>query len=100
LRTAAAGPHEIVLAGNGALWFTDSGANKIGELIPARARCLVPRLKGRTLAQAKRLLSRAHCALGKLSVPSRHAGQHFVRSQAPSPHTSLPAGGKVSVRLG
>ena len=30
-------------------------------------RCVVPKLKGKTLRKAKRLLKRAHCRLGKVA---------------------------------
>ena len=32
-------------------------------------RCVVPKLKGDSLAKAKRLLRAAHCAIGKVKQP-------------------------------
>lgn len=34
---------------------------------PALATCVVPKLRGKTLAKAKRLLSKAHCRLGRVA---------------------------------
>jgi hypothetical protein len=60
--------------------------------------CSVPALKGKTLAQAKTLLSRAHCALGKVTQPRTHR-RKFVISQSPVARSVRPAGTKVAVRL-
>ena len=65
--------------------------------IGARAtRCVVPRLKGMTLAQARRALSGAHCALGRTQrpkAPKKKAGRgkHWeliVAKQTPAPGTT------------
>jgi hypothetical protein len=63
--------------------------------------CVVPRLKGKTLAQARTLLSKAHCTLGKVTRP-RHVtnGQKLVvGSTRPGAGTKLPQGAKVAVTL-
>ena len=65
--------------------------------------CTVPRLKGKTLTQARKLLTAAHCRLGKVTAPRRKRGQRLpplvVRSQSSPPGRSLPTGAKVNVRL-
>ena len=66
---------------------------------PHPARCLVPRLKGKTLAQAKRALAAAGCTLGKVTRPRRHRGALLVRSSAPPPGASMPPSSAVNLRL-
>ncbi len=65
-----------------------------------RPRCIVPGLKGRTLSQAKRLLSDAHCALGKTYKPKAKLGKSIVASQSLKAGSSRPRGTKVNVKLG
>jgi len=60
----------------------------------------VPGLKGRTLSQAKRLLSHAHCALGKTYKPKAKLGKSIVASQSLKAGSSRPRGTKVNVQLG
>jgi hypothetical protein len=66
----------------------------------AIARCAVPKLNGKTLAQAKKLLGRSHCKLGKVTRPAAHKHALVVLSQSPAAKKSVPAGTKVSLRLG
>ena len=85
----------------GELWFTEEKAEAIGWVKPAPPeKCVVPKLKGKTLAQAKRLLSRAHCKLGKVTKGAAHGGKSVVATQKPAAKKSLPVGTKVSLRLG
>jgi len=99
-------PNGIVAGPGGTIWFTDELSNSIGRvkarLLPGAAagECVVPRLAGRTLAQAKRLLDRAHCKLGKLSGPPQSNHNLVVVAQRPAAKKTLPGGSKVSVRLG
>ena len=75
---------------------------------PQKKTCHVPKLKGRTLGQARKLLSAAHCALGKVTRPRARprARPHHklpplvVTSQRPSSGRTLAAGSKVAVHLG
>jgi hypothetical protein len=67
---------------------------------PASAACLVPRLKGKSLAKARRALAAAHCSLGRVSKPKGAGGSLVVRSSSPGAGSSLAAGAKVGVRLG
>ena len=62
--------------------------------------CTVPKLLGKTLAQAKAALKQAGCKLGKAKVRVRkgaHAGAPVVR--ASSPRAGTVTAGAVSVRL-
>jgi PKD domain len=68
----------------------------------ARPRCAVPTLTNHTLAGAKAMLKRAHCALGKATTPKRLKGRKglVVRSQSRKAKTKASNGAKVSVTLG
>ncbi|MBV9311387.1 MAG: PASTA domain-containing protein [Solirubrobacterales bacterium] len=61
-------------------------------------KCVVPRLKGKTLKKAKKALKRAHCKLGKVTGRKRKHGH--VKKQKPKPGKVLAAGSKVSIKLG
>jgi hypothetical protein len=56
--------------------------------------CDVPKLKGKSLKRARKTLGAAGCSLGKVK------GRGKVKRQSPAPGTELPAGSKVSVKLG
>ena len=62
------------------------------------ANCVVPKLKGKSLKTARKLLKRAKCALGKVSGPKSPDAQ--VAKQSSKPGSVLPAGAKVGVGLG
>jgi hypothetical protein len=63
-------------------------------------KCVVPKLKGKTLAAAKTALKKAHCRLGKVrKAYSKKVKRGRVISQAPAPHKVKPANTKVSVVL-
>jgi len=65
--------------------------------------CIVPRLTGKTLAQAKAALSAAACTLGTVRRPRSRKGKRLpplvVKSSTPAVGAS-PAGGKVNLTLG
>jgi IPT/TIG domain/PASTA domain len=66
-----------------------------------QGRCTVPKLRGKRLAVARKLLGRAHCAVGRVS---RRKGAKpktgKVVAQRPKPGTVRPAGAKVALTLG
>lgn len=66
----------------------------------AAAKCVVPKLKGKTLTQAKGLLTRAHCKLGKVSSSKTPSNHKAVVSQKPGPGKKLAAGTKIAISLG
>jgi streptogramin lyase len=120
--TAHSTPFGITAGPDGNLWFTVTegvfghsgisvGAKTIGRITPSGtitefplrsgSTCVVPRLKGKTLTQARKLIARAHCKLGKVSRPRRHSRHKLVVvSQRPGPKKTLPSGAVVSLRLG
>jgi hypothetical protein len=61
--------------------------------------CVVPSLKGRTTAAARRLLDTAHCALGTVAKPGHARGSLVVASQQPAAASVHAAGAKVRIRL-
>jgi hypothetical protein len=72
----------------------------IGGGVPASIGCLVPSLKGDTLAAARTALSRAHCKLGRVRRPhTAHATLVIVRQARPA-GDRLSDGTAVAVRLG
>jgi streptogramin lyase len=113
---------EAITAGpDGNLWFT--GRTAIGRItiigsvtvfpLPGItqppsgpiAQCVVPNLQHKTLAQAKKLLVRSHCALGKVSRPKKQTKKRrkhklVVLSQKPVAKKTMAAGSTVSVKLG
>jgi Divergent InlB B-repeat domain/PASTA domain len=66
---------------------------------PPQASCHVPKLKGKSLAKARRALGAAHCSLGKVRKPKGAKGKLVVRSSSPPAGSVRPAGAKVSLRL-
>jgi PASTA domain len=78
----------------------DAGGNYFtysGEAHPPR--CHVPKLRGKTLAQARKLLSKDHCKLGRVTESRKHSKHRVVLSQRPGAGKTLPAGAKVAVKL-
>lgn len=64
--------------------------------------CVVPSLRHKTLSQARRLIIRAHCRLGRVATPSRRPSHRalWVVQQLPRAHSAKPANWKVFLRLG
>jgi hypothetical protein len=67
--------------------------------VAQNARCVVPRLRGRTVAHARRLLARSKCRLGLVLQPRRARGRLVVSSQRPAAGTRRPTGTRVAVRM-
>jgi len=70
---------------------------------PSYPTCVVPKLKSKTLAQAKRALKRADCKLGEVTKPKkRPKGKNWrplvVKSSSPR-QGATPADGKVDLKL-
>src|SRR3954463_2141652 len=67
----------------------------------AHTKCLVPKLKGKTLASARKAIDKAHCSVGKVTkVKSSPENKGRVISQSPKPGKHLPKGSKVALKLG
>jgi surface antigen len=62
----------------------------------SRQRCVVPNLRGRTLAQGRKELRVAHCSLGR--VRNRRGGAVVWQSRRPG--TRIRRGARVDIRLG
>lgn len=76
-------------------------AEAAAAVLRQRARaCVVPLLRGDTLAAAGRALANAHCRLGKVSRSRRHHETILVTRQDPRPGETLPVGGRVTLTLG
>jgi hypothetical protein len=81
---------------------TNSGGSVIADSAPriVGQACIVPRLKGASLASARSRLARAHCALGKVTraySTSVKSGR-VIRSN-PGAAANLAAGTKVGLQL-
>lgn len=72
------------------------------RLAASAAMCVVPSLKGDSLAAARSALRKAHCKLGKITSPHGHRrhGALVVLSQSHPRGAKLPGGSAVAVRLG
>jgi hypothetical protein len=70
---------------------------------PPPKRCVVPKLKGKTLSRARTLLTRANCKLGKVTKPKARKHHKLrklvVGSTSPRAGTVKPLGAKVAVTL-
>lgn len=67
---------------------------------PAAVRCVVPKLKGKTIAQARSILRARHCTLGKIvRAHTARSSKGKVVSQSLRVGGSHAAGTRVSVRL-
>lgn len=97
--TAVAPPHR----GLGSVPVTVStlaGSSSPGEQFAYQA-CVVPRLTGKKLSQAKAVLRKSLCGLGAVKrVRARRRSRGKVVKQAAKPGTVLAPGAKVSLKVG
>ena len=70
---------------------------------PPKPKCVVPKLKGKSLSQARTALSRAHCKLGTVHQPKkpkhRRLRKLIVKSSSPGRGAVRVNGTKVAVTL-
>jgi List-Bact-rpt repeat protein/PASTA domain-containing protein len=67
---------------------------------PVVVQCHVPNVKGKTLAKARRALTRANCRVGKIrKAHSARVKKGRVISQRPAPRTVLPNHAKVALKV-
>jgi hypothetical protein len=65
---------------------------------PPAVSCVVPKVKGKPLATAKKRIVAAHCGIGKITTArSKTVAKGRVISQSPKPGTRLRAGSKVKL---
>jgi uncharacterized delta-60 repeat protein len=63
-------------------------------------RCVVPKVKGKTLLAAKRAIRQAHCSVGTVTrVFSATVKKGHVISTKPKPGTKLAAGSKIKLKV-
>ena len=96
-------PSAITAGPSGTIWFTEELGSKIARIEPRLlTACVVPRLRGKTLAKARKLLLAEQCRLGKVAQPAKRKRKHrlVVVAQKPAAKKVLPHGARVNVRLG
>lgn len=79
-----------------------------GTTTPAKKRCVVPTLKGRTYFGARLLIRRAGCNVGSVFRPDLRTSRRLraqgrvlrVTTQYPKPRSVRKAGARVTLRLG
>ena len=65
---------------------------------PAQARCVVPNVRGRTVARARRLLTSRRCRLGRVTrTYSARMGRGKILRQSRRPGARFPRGTRVNV---
>jgi hypothetical protein len=64
---------------------------------PTLARCVVPQLKGRTVAQARRVLRGKRCSLGRVRRVFSRTRSGRIIAQSTRPGARLPRGARVNV---
>ncbi len=110
--TVGAGPAAVVatdLNGDGKndVATANSGATNISVLLnttttppPPPVRCVVPKVKGKTLAAAKKAITKAHCRVGAVTKKySKSVKKGRVISQRPAAGKKLAKGAKISLVL-
>jgi Tol biopolymer transport system component len=92
---------EIPVSGVGKpVMLTDGNVNVYDAVwTPLLTTCTVPNLRHKTLAQAKALLRKAACTLGKVKGPASHRSKRHIVSQSLKPGRNAVAGSKVNVRI-
>ena len=88
-------------AGSGACVLTRAGtvvAAFAHATPPPSVKCVVPNVKGKSLATAKRKIGAAHCATGRITqAKSKTVKKGNVMSQTPKPGEKLARGAKVNL---
>jgi hypothetical protein len=74
--------------------------NAVGTKGHSKRECIVPRLRGRSLAGARAALRHADCRLGALRRPARSGGALVVTWQGARGGSALAAGARVAIALG
>jgi serine/threonine-protein kinase len=76
-------------------------ALKISKGAAATKKCTVPNVKGKKLAAARKAISKAHCAVGKVTKKkSSKKNKGKVLSEAPAAGAVKPKGAKVKLTVG
>jgi hypothetical protein len=84
-------------SGSWGTWWGRVGGGP--PLVPPR--CVVPKVTGKTLAKARRLVAPRHCRVGSVRhVRSTRKRKGRVVRQSPAPGRRLAAGARVNLWLG
>jgi hypothetical protein len=103
---AAAGTFKVTVTATDAAGNASSASLNVtvGNGPSPGSKCIVPKLKGKSLAKAKSLLKKANCKLGKVTKPKRRKhhkpGKLVVKGSTPGAGKTKPAGTKVALKLG
>jgi len=97
--TTVTGPTTTVTGPSSTLTVTTPAATTTVTVPAAAVMCTVPALSGKTLAQATKALTAAHCRLGKVTKPKSPKTGLVVASQTLKAGAKRPASTRVGVRL-
>jgi hypothetical protein len=86
-------------SGGGSTTTTTTTTTGNPPTAPAAKRCVVPKLVGKTLKQAKRALTKAGCKVGKAKSKKSKKKKGRVLAQGKKAGTRLPAGAKVPLTV-
>ncbi len=104
--TAPPGIAPSGMAPSGMAPLPSPSGRRCRQRCPALRRCIVPALRRRSLSQARLLLSRAGCRLGRVRISRRSRPPHYDAGRVPVVAQTIPAGrslrtgSPVGVRLG
>jgi Bacterial Ig-like domain (group 3)/PASTA domain len=79
---------------------TSSSGSTVVRVKAAAKKCVVPKLKGKTVAQARKLLKKHHCKLGKVTTKagaSKRTGKLHIVSQSVKAKSVHSSGKRVPV---
>jgi len=68
-----------------------------GPRLPAVHRCVVPRVVGKQLKDAQRMIRKSHCRVGRIRWKYERARKGKVLAQRPRPQRRLRAGARVNL---
>jgi uncharacterized delta-60 repeat protein len=87
-------------SGTGTCTLTMSAGHSVTATFKPLVKCHVPKVKGKTLKQAKKKIRAAHCRVGKVTKAySKKVKKGRVISQKPKPGVTKPAGAKVAIKV-
>lgn len=98
-------PFETIIVKGPPTEAEEEALRKLAQIVapPTAPSCLVPKLAGKTLGQARAALATAHCTLGKTKKPAAKKGRRLpplvVKSSSPGAG-SASTSGKVDITLG
>ena len=79
--------------------YEDGSANYQAFVVNSTPLCVVPRVVGKTLSAAKRMLKAAHCGVGKTTKAYSKLKKGRVATEKPRAGTYLKSGAKVALTV-